>query len=461
MVNISKIGDSTIKFTFTNNDRYLYNGEIEVPLNSLILVVDTSDMAVFKKIDGDVFVSFLIENSNFTSKSELEAWYKDNMVGATGGGGGGSITIDPSLDSDSTNAVANSAITEAVMVGEKMLYDEYTYESENYSYIPVVETFSPFFIEAAFGISPYVNLCEVQGFVEVESTQEEFFLYLTADTTTYEITNFQIMIGSEYITATLYGGRVRISTSNGSFKSIRGKDIIIRVPKILYGGTAKNVIMYKVYEEIQNTKKDVNTLYVSEPVFNSELNVEENKLTYDIAKIGKKGTTHTRISTVNFDDTIKYLDSKLGVYVTGDTYSTPIEYSGKITSKYLAEGTNGVEFKKNPQYTGTTDSVLCVRRYIDGEETYNWAYDSENDTFIPQQEIPSGLTLTYDGITVRITTDEGYIGYVRDYDWFADSSNPTDHTCMFQNIYAINNSYKLQDMIDNILSRLSALENNS
>ena len=88
MVNISKLGDSTIKFTFTDNDRYLYNGEITLPLNSLILEFDTSDLVIFKKIDGDVFVTFLLENSNFNSKDELIAWYKANMVGSTGGGGG-------------------------------------------------------------------------------------------------------------------------------------------------------------------------------------------------------------------------------------------------------------------------------------------------------------------------------------------------------------------------------------
>lgn len=88
MVNISKLGDSTIKFTFTDNDRYLYNGEITLPLNSLILEFDTSDLVIFKKIDGDVFVTFLLENSNFESKESLIDFYKTSMVGSTGGGGG-------------------------------------------------------------------------------------------------------------------------------------------------------------------------------------------------------------------------------------------------------------------------------------------------------------------------------------------------------------------------------------
>lgn len=84
MVNISKNDDSAIKFTFTNNDRYLYNGEIVVPLNSLLLEFDSSDLVIFKKLDGDVFVTFLIANSNFASKDALLAFYEENMVGGNG-----------------------------------------------------------------------------------------------------------------------------------------------------------------------------------------------------------------------------------------------------------------------------------------------------------------------------------------------------------------------------------------
>ena len=89
MVSISKFGDSAIKFTFDDSDHYLMgDGEITVPVNGLILVLDESDMATFKKIDGDPFISFNIANSNFSSKSDLETFYKENMVGSTGGGGG-------------------------------------------------------------------------------------------------------------------------------------------------------------------------------------------------------------------------------------------------------------------------------------------------------------------------------------------------------------------------------------
>lgn len=111
MVNISKIGDSAIKFTFTDNDRYLYNGEITLPLNSLILEFDTSDLVIFKKIDGDVFVTFLLENSNFDSKNSLIEFYKTSMVGSTGGG----------VDSGTVQTMIDESISGKVNVSDNVV----------------------------------------------------------------------------------------------------------------------------------------------------------------------------------------------------------------------------------------------------------------------------------------------------------------------------------------------------
>ena len=115
MVNISKVDDSTIKFTFTDNDRYLYNGEISLPLNSLILELDASDMVIFKKIDGDVFVTFLISNSNFDTKEDLEEFYATSMVGSTGGGGGiTSGEVQTMIDESISGKADTSAVTESI-----------------------------------------------------------------------------------------------------------------------------------------------------------------------------------------------------------------------------------------------------------------------------------------------------------------------------------------------------------
>ena len=57
MITISKDGN-TIKFVAQNSQYWLQNGTIEVPVNSLSLIADESDMATFMKAaSGDIFIS--------------------------------------------------------------------------------------------------------------------------------------------------------------------------------------------------------------------------------------------------------------------------------------------------------------------------------------------------------------------------------------------------------------------
>lgn len=91
MVTLQKSGDSAVKFVFTDSDHYLYgNGEVVVPVNSLSLVIDESEMVTFKKAaTADPFISFRADNSNLGTKEAIEQFYKENMVGSTGGDGSG------------------------------------------------------------------------------------------------------------------------------------------------------------------------------------------------------------------------------------------------------------------------------------------------------------------------------------------------------------------------------------
>ena len=85
MIVLSKV-DNVIKFTYSNSEHYPYgSGTLEVPVNSLSLFTDSSDMATFKKAaSNDVFICATYSELGKT-KSELESWFKDNMV-STGGG---------------------------------------------------------------------------------------------------------------------------------------------------------------------------------------------------------------------------------------------------------------------------------------------------------------------------------------------------------------------------------------
>ena len=53
MINIQKTGNAIV-VDFTDNDKYLNNGTIEVAPNELMVVIDDSNMATFKKMsNGD------------------------------------------------------------------------------------------------------------------------------------------------------------------------------------------------------------------------------------------------------------------------------------------------------------------------------------------------------------------------------------------------------------------------
>ena len=115
MINISKSGNA-IKFVFTDSDHYLYgNGEVVVPVNSLSLVIDESEMVTFKKAaTADPFISFRADNSNLGTKEAIEQFYKDNMVGSTGGGSESGMTpseVQEMIDA-ATSGIPSSQVVE-------------------------------------------------------------------------------------------------------------------------------------------------------------------------------------------------------------------------------------------------------------------------------------------------------------------------------------------------------------
>lgn len=106
MITLTKNGNA-VKFLFEDSQHYLIgDGEIEVPVNSLSLIIDESEMVTFKKASSDdIFVSFNPADSNLSTKDGVIDFYKNNMVGSTGGGSGSGVTsgevqtmIDASLE---------------------------------------------------------------------------------------------------------------------------------------------------------------------------------------------------------------------------------------------------------------------------------------------------------------------------------------------------------------------------
>lgn len=111
MILINKVNNA-IQITFEGNDKYLHNGIMDVAVNDLILVVDESDLATFKRSStGDVLFSQLIDNIQISGESVT----KDNIIekfaaigyGSTGGGGTGGV------DADAVGEIVDQKIAEA------------------------------------------------------------------------------------------------------------------------------------------------------------------------------------------------------------------------------------------------------------------------------------------------------------------------------------------------------------
>ena len=96
MININKQGNA-IRIDFTDNDKYLFNGTMEVASNELMLVVDESDMITFKRTtNGDVLFSQAVDNIKIAGSAVT----KDNVIeqfaaigySQSGGGESGAVT---------------------------------------------------------------------------------------------------------------------------------------------------------------------------------------------------------------------------------------------------------------------------------------------------------------------------------------------------------------------------------
>ena len=119
MITLTK-NENTIVFTFNGNDHYLQDGTIEVPVNSLTLVTDNSQMANFKKsASNDIFISATYAELGM-SKSELESWFKENACGSTGGCDVPSNLSEWTYDD-------NGNITSMVYTAETIPNNAYTY----------------------------------------------------------------------------------------------------------------------------------------------------------------------------------------------------------------------------------------------------------------------------------------------------------------------------------------------
>lgn len=124
MISINKQGNAIV-IEFTDNDKYLFNGKIEVAPNELIVVTDDSEMATFKKAsNGDVLFSQLISDIQIAGSPVTKDTIIDQFatIGFISGGGSGEGAVssvngqtgDVVITADSLNVYNKTEIDTAL-----------------------------------------------------------------------------------------------------------------------------------------------------------------------------------------------------------------------------------------------------------------------------------------------------------------------------------------------------------
>lgn len=118
MISINKQGNAIV-IEFTDNDKYLFNGTIEIAPNELMIVIDESNMATFKRsTNGDTLFSQLINKiqiggTNVTKDTILDEFAKIGFTTGSGGSGGSVNSVNGQTGDVVITATSLGAITKA------------------------------------------------------------------------------------------------------------------------------------------------------------------------------------------------------------------------------------------------------------------------------------------------------------------------------------------------------------
>lgn len=102
-----KDNGSAVSILFSDEQRYLYDGEMNVPKGSLSLVYDNSGMAIFRRSsNNDVLFECFPSDTNLGNKSALTEFFTTSMVGE-------GVDLSDYYTKEEADAAIESAITES------------------------------------------------------------------------------------------------------------------------------------------------------------------------------------------------------------------------------------------------------------------------------------------------------------------------------------------------------------
>ena len=467
MITLNASGGS-VTFTFSGNSTYLNDGTITVPVNSLALIIDESDMATFRKsASNDIFVSANVSEFGMT-KAELESWYKDNMVGSTGGGGGvTSGEVQTMID----ESISGKVDTEDLDISGKTLYTKW-YSSADYTW------------GQTYDIDSHPTAVVVR-FTSTYSTSASPLIFVFSDGTT-EATRTLSIVGdgagnilsasfdSEFSNAVLsvVDGLLYITLTDGYYikqLTMSSADTNLKYPSMsIESGSTPTVVEQGVYDVLEDLNDRANA---AEAKLDKALQAE---MYFNVGTSGLTITTYplsgtsAQYKSVGLNDSLwGDADGVLGVYATGSTkHAVAINRNFNSTSAPIPEYLKPcyeVVMHKNPYYSGSAPTTRAIRVYYldssDNQFNQDYTYNSGTDSFTNATS-NTGVTLTYDNVanTITLTLDPSYktITSAGSNKGVAPSTAITNPPSYIGLVTIDSNSYKLQEAIDNKQDTLSA-----
>lgn len=483
MITLSASGGS-VTFEFSGNSTYLNDGTITVPVNSLALIIDESDMATFRKAaSNDIFVSANIAEFGMT-KDELESWYKANMVGSTGGGGGvtsGEVqTMIDEATSGKTNQsdfTAYTASTDAALSGKvdtedleisgKTIYgvassiiQDDVSNKQYKSFILRLNRKNSINQRMLVSFDVYSNgssVSTVRLYAAVSETDGFTNAYL--DNTTYA--NVAIVDDGMGLLVTFadgyYLGTYTRTPSYTTYFQMEFPSIIVT------SGSTPAVVEQGVYDALETISDTIlvdekNIATISANTLNAltaaSINYVDNNIR--LSKANLSGATSN--SDLAVDNSLSYHDGKLGVYTTGATHTISLNGNYRGASNYAVSNYSGVvKMYINQSYTGTTPTTRAL--YFDTNSEYGtYTYDGGTDEFTPDGTYTT-VSFAYDKTNhlVTFTTVNDAVFYtVGSSGYIAPATALTQENCFIGLVTIDTNSYKLQEALDNKQDTLTA-----
>lgn len=390
------------------------------------------------------------------------------------GSGGGGITIDPTLDSGSTNPVANSAITTALdakvnvadnVVSTKTIMYAYDKGDTYYKYLyDKGLRINQFFV--SYSESWYTTNTNAWSDIRVTnngSTTSQINLRVNASN--YQIASVTSTSGD--FTYALEGGKVNVTLPDGYYiyNLSQNSNFQISYAKYtIYGGQSASAL--------ENTDNVIQNIYNEVPkrsITGGSISCDSNYLYssyYD-------NNGNSNGSNIQFGTSIKGDDNKLDVYFDGQTIHQKILNTGNgnycsvpnSPAWNYTDDLDEVIIHFNSGYTGSNTSYTIQVQTIapsNNTQSDSLYYDVANHTLDASSATYVTATTVGDDYTYSIRPKQEYFNYkilrIRERNWchISGIDNQRKEEYIITGVTTPSYSYQAQEIIDDLYSKVGS-----